>query len=113
MGANIKWVIVALAVVGAVVLIALDKMTNEAGLIFVAGIAAVIGIPSPQWGETPLALVVLENADDIDAETLRSWANQRLGKGQRIAELELREELPKSDIGKVLKRELRTPYWDE
>ena len=45
MGANIKWVIVALAVVGAVVLIALDKMTNEAGLIFVAGIAAVIGIP--------------------------------------------------------------------
>ncbi|MBW1688118.1 MAG: 4-coumarate--CoA ligase, partial [Deltaproteobacteria bacterium] len=75
--------------------------------------AAVIGIPSQQWGETPLALVVLEDADDVDAETLRRWANQRLGKGQRIAELELREKLPKSDIGKVLKRELRTPYWDE
>jgi acyl-CoA synthetase (AMP-forming)/AMP-acid ligase II len=74
--------------------------------------AAVIGIPSQQWGETPLALVVLEDAADVDAETLRSWANQRLGKGQRIAELQLRQELPKSDIGKVLKRELRTPFWN-
>jgi hypothetical protein len=44
-GANIKWGIVALAIVGAVVLIALDKMTNEAGLAFIVGIGAVIGIP--------------------------------------------------------------------
>ena len=75
--------------------------------------AAVIGIPSQRWGETPLALVVLEEGADVDAETLLSWANQRLGKGQQIAELEIRQELPKSDIGKVLKRELRTPYWDQ
>jgi acyl-CoA synthetase (AMP-forming)/AMP-acid ligase II len=73
--------------------------------------AAVIGIPSDQWGETPLALVVLEPGVDADAEALRLWANERLGKGQRIARLEIRRELPKSDIGKVLKRELRTPYW--
>jgi long-chain acyl-CoA synthetase len=73
--------------------------------------AAVIGIPSQQWGETPLALVVLEAGAAIEAETLRQWANERLGKAQRIAELELRDDLPKSDIGKVLKRELRGPYW--
>lgn len=72
---------------------------------------AVIGIPSDQWGETPLALVVLESG--VDAEALRAWANQRLGKGQRIARLEFRQDLPKSDIGKVLKRELRAPYWSE
>jgi acyl-CoA synthetase (AMP-forming)/AMP-acid ligase II len=72
---------------------------------------AVIGIPSDEWGETPLALVVPEDGAAIDAEALRSWANQRLGKGQRIAALEFRENLPKSDIGKVLKRELRAPYW--
>jgi acyl-CoA synthetase (AMP-forming)/AMP-acid ligase II len=72
----------------------------------------VVGIPSQRWGETPLALVVLEEGADVDAEELRGWANQRLGKGQRIAELEIREDLPKSDIGKVLKRELRNPYWD-
>jgi len=74
---------------------------------------AVIGIPSDQWGETPLALVVPEPGADADAEALRTWANQRLGKGQRIARLEFRDELPKSDIGKVLKRELRSPYWSE
>ena len=73
--------------------------------------AAVIGIPSDQWGETPLALVALEPGAGVEAEALRSWANQRLGKGQRIARLELRRDLPKSDIGKVLKRELRAPYW--
>ena len=73
--------------------------------------AAVIGVPSQRWGETPLALVVLEEGFDLDAETLRSWANQRLGKGQQIAALEIRQELPKSEIGKVLKRDLRSPYW--
>ena len=73
--------------------------------------AAVIGIPSEQWGETPLALVVLEEGAEIEAETLRQWANERLGKAQRIAQLEFRDDLPKSDIGKVLKRELRAPYW--
>jgi acyl-CoA synthetase (AMP-forming)/AMP-acid ligase II len=72
---------------------------------------AVIGIPSDQWGETPLALVVPEPGVDADAEALRAWANERLGKGQRIAKLEFRRDLPKSDIGKVLKRDLRAPYW--
>ena len=42
---------------------------------------------------------------------MRAWANERLGKGQRIAALEFRDDLPKSDIGKVLKRDLRAPYW--
>jgi acyl-CoA synthetase (AMP-forming)/AMP-acid ligase II len=74
---------------------------------------AVIGIPSDEWGETPLALVVPEPGADVDPEELRAWANQKLGKGQRIARLELRQDLPKSDIGKVLKRELRAPYWAE
>ena len=55
--------------------------------------------------------MVLEEGAEIEAETLRAWANQRLGKMQRIAQLEFRSDLPKSDIGKVLKRELRTPYW--
>jgi acyl-CoA synthetase (AMP-forming)/AMP-acid ligase II len=72
---------------------------------------AVIGVPSEQWGETPLALVVLEPGANVDAEALRTWANERLGKGQRIAKLEFRRDLPKSDIGKVLKRELRAAYW--
>ncbi|SFL97775.1 class I adenylate-forming enzyme family protein [Marinobacter zhejiangensis] len=74
--------------------------------------AAVIGIPSDQWGETPLGLVVCNGSHPASAETLLTWANERLGKSQRLNAVELREELPRSTIGKVLKRELKAPYWD-
>lgn len=72
--------------------------------------AAVVAVPDPDWGETPMAFVV--TGADIDPEHLRLWANERLGKTQRIARLELRETLPRSEIGKVLKRELRLPFWE-
>lgn len=73
---------------------------------------AVIGIPSEQWGETPLGLVVLREPDLIDSDDLLDWANTRLGKGQRLNDIEFRDTLPRSTIGKILKRELRAPYWD-
>jgi len=69
--------------------------------------AAVVGVPSEQWGETPAAWVVLRPGSGIEPEALRGWANERLGKTQRIAFLRLIDELPRSAIGKVLKRELR------
>lgn len=73
---------------------------------------AVIGIPSEQWGETPLALVVKAPGHPETETELLDWANHRLGKTQRLAAIEFREELPRSTIGKVLKRELREPYWN-
>ncbi|WP_292016769.1 class I adenylate-forming enzyme family protein [Marinobacter sp. HL-58] len=73
--------------------------------------AAVIGIPSEQWGETPMGLVVLRPGHPENEAELLDWANRQLGKTQRLAAIELREELPRSTIGKVLKRELREPYW--
>ena len=72
---------------------------------------AVIGIPHPKWGESPLALVVPKPGAEVDAEALRRWANERLAKPQRLAGLEVRDELPRNALGKVLKRELREPYW--
>lgn len=72
---------------------------------------AVIGIPSEQWGETPLALVVRKPGSDLDAETLRQWVNAQVGRTQRLAAVEFRQELPRSALGKLLKRELRQPYW--
>ena len=72
--------------------------------------AAVVALPSSAWGETPLAIVVCEPGADSDEETLRHWANSKLGKAQRISRLVFADELPKSSIGKVLKRELRESY---
>ncbi|HYH21495.1 MAG TPA: class I adenylate-forming enzyme family protein [Azospirillum sp.] len=73
--------------------------------------AAVIAVPSKEWGETPLGLVVLKPGRAADAGELLAWANARLGKTQRLSGVEFRTTLPRSSIGKVLKRELRAPYW--
>ncbi len=72
-----------------------------------------IAIPSEQWGESPLGLVVLKPGSEARPDAIRDWANQRLGKTQRLAAVEVRPSLPRSSIGKILKRELRTPYWAE
>lgn len=71
---------------------------------------AVIGAPSARWGETPIAFVVLAASATVGANALRDWANARLGKMQRLAALHLVESLPRSPIGKVLKRELRERF---
>ncbi|MDA7418842.1 class I adenylate-forming enzyme family protein [Xenophilus arseniciresistens] len=73
--------------------------------------AAVVGVPSAQWGETPVAFVVRrDGAENIDSAALLSWANARLGKTQRLSALQWIDELPRSAIGKVLKRELRDAW---
>jgi acyl-CoA synthetase (AMP-forming)/AMP-acid ligase II len=68
---------------------------------------AVVGVPSEQWGETPVAFVVRRAGDDTAADTILQWTNDQLGKTQRLARLQFIDELPRSAIGKVLKRELR------
>lgn len=69
--------------------------------------AAVIGIASKQWGETPLGFVVAEPGVTLDLEALKAETNADLGKTQRLSELRLIDELPRSHIGKILKTELR------
>ena len=71
---------------------------------------AVIGVPSVDWGETPVACVVLEAGVDVTPDALRAFANQQLGKMQRISAVRLVDELPRSAIGKVLKRELQDAW---
>ena len=70
--------------------------------------AAVVGVPSESWGETPVGFVVLKPGVGEDAlEDIRSVANSRLGKTQRVAELYAIDDMPRSHIGKLLKTELR------
>ena len=72
--------------------------------------AAVIGVPSRAWGETPVGYVVLRPAATIDRDALLAWVNARLGKTQRLSDLILIANLPRNEIGKTLKRELREQY---
>ncbi|MEM9493661.1 MAG: AMP-binding protein, partial [Myxococcota bacterium] len=74
--------------------------------------AAVIGVPSERWGETPLALVV-SRVPAVDLSELLSWANARLGKQQRLVDCIALDELPRNPNGKILKRELREIYGDK
>ncbi len=69
--------------------------------------AAVVGVPSAEWGETPVAFVVRRAGDATPAAALREWLDARVGRTQRVADLRCVDELPRSAIGKVLKRELR------
>jgi long-chain acyl-CoA synthetase len=71
--------------------------------------AAVVGVPSAEWGETPVAFVVAAPYAP-PADELRAWVNEQLGKTQRLADLRFIDELPRSEIGKVLKRQLRDAY---
>jgi acyl-CoA synthetase (AMP-forming)/AMP-acid ligase II len=72
--------------------------------------AAVVGVPSKDWGETPVAFVALKTGESVDADALKGWVNGRVGKTQRLADLRIVDSLPRSHIGKVLKRELRDDY---
>ena len=75
--------------------------------------AAVIGIPSDQWGEAVHAIVVLEEGATITAEELKAWCRERIAGFKVPKSIEFRTEpLPLSGAMKVLKRELRAPYWE-
>jgi acyl-CoA synthetase (AMP-forming)/AMP-acid ligase II len=69
---------------------------------------AVVGVPSEQWGETPVAFVVA--ATPLDGVAVKQWLNERLGKNQRVLDVIQIDQLPRSEIGKVLKRDLRDRY---
>jgi acyl-CoA synthetase (AMP-forming)/AMP-acid ligase II len=72
--------------------------------------AAVVGAPSRDWGETPVAFVALKGGATADPAEIKSFVNAKVGKTQRLADVRLVEALPRSAIGKVLKRELRDAY---
>jgi acyl-CoA synthetase (AMP-forming)/AMP-acid ligase II len=67
----------------------------------------VVGVPSEEWGETPVGFYVPRDGATASAEEIRAATNEKLGKTQRLSKLYVADELPRSAIGKVLKRELR------
>ena len=67
----------------------------------------VVGVASEQWGETPVGFYVPRPGSDAGVDDVLAQTNAKLGKTQRLSALYQADELPRSAIGKVLKRELR------
>lgn len=71
---------------------------------------AVIGLPDEKWGERVTAVVELKEGHTVEATELTRWCRDRFGSVQTPKEVIFRE-LPRSAVGKVLKRVLRDEYW--
>jgi acyl-CoA synthetase (AMP-forming)/AMP-acid ligase II len=76
--------------------------------------AAVFGVPSEKWGESPMAAVILRQPGAVTPEELRDWINARVeARYQQVAGVVLVDDFPRSVTGKTLKRVMREPYWEK
>jgi acyl-CoA synthetase (AMP-forming)/AMP-acid ligase II len=75
------------------------------------GEVAVIGVPSDKWGEEVKAIVVLKPGAAADAESIIDWTRQRLAGFKTPKSIEFVAALPRNAAGKILRRDLREPYW--
>jgi acyl-CoA synthetase (AMP-forming)/AMP-acid ligase II len=73
---------------------------------------AVIGVPDDTWGERVHAVVVPAAGATVTLEELHDFCADRLAGFKIPRSLDVVDALPLSPVGKVLKRELRRPYWD-
>ena len=73
--------------------------------------AAVFGIPSEEWGESVHAVVVGRDESELDAAAVQAFARVNLAGFKIPRSVSFTGEIPKNDSGKILKRELRAPFW--
>jgi acyl-CoA synthetase (AMP-forming)/AMP-acid ligase II len=74
--------------------------------------AAVIGIPDEKWGETVKAVVVRKEGKAVTAEEIISHCKQHLASYKKPTSVDFIDALPKNANGKILKKDLKAPYWE-
>ena len=73
---------------------------------------AVIGIPDQKWGETVKAVVVPKPGMSIDEDDIITWARERIAAFKAPRSIDVIEALPRNASGKILRKDLRAPYWE-
>ncbi len=73
---------------------------------------AVIGVPDEKWGEVPKAMVVPVAGASPDPDALIAYARERLAGFKTPKSVDFVTELPRNPTGKVLKKDLRAPFWE-
>jgi long-chain acyl-CoA synthetase len=73
---------------------------------------AVIGVPDARWGEAVKAVVVRKAGAEVTPGELIAWARERIAGYKLPKSVDFIDILPRNPTGKILKRELRKPYWE-